>query len=195
MDVDSDVENEIDQLDSETEGDFPDDAASTTSSSKNSVALERIPGETLLPALRIENIIKAEGVTGNLALSKEGLFIVSIATEEFIKRLVQAGERHARMAQRNNIVTYQDMSATTEQYQEFMFLKETIPAPLSLSDAIKLKAQRAKELFEQDPALGARTTQFTSYSNSHYGHSTSKAKSKPRPTTNGKEKANGSVSS
>ncbi|KAJ7212125.1 hypothetical protein GGX14DRAFT_87083 [Mycena pura] len=39
-------------------------------------AVERIPGESLLPSLRLENIIKADGMMGSLALSKEGLFIL-----------------------------------------------------------------------------------------------------------------------
>jgi hypothetical protein len=69
--------------------------------------------------------IQRLGVTGNLALSKEGLFVLSIATvceiiisflfcclianqEEFIKRLIQAGHREAS-AHRRNQINYTDM--------------------------------------------------------------------------------------
>ncbi|KJA24045.1 hypothetical protein HYPSUDRAFT_99516, partial [Hypholoma sublateritium FD-334 SS-4] len=113
---------------------------------------ERIPGHTLLPAVRLENIIQADGVTGNMALSKEGLFVLSIATEEFIKRLIQAAHREAS-AHRRNQINYPDMSATVQQYQEFMILAETIPPPVTLSDAFILRQDKERELLEDNPAL------------------------------------------
>ncbi|KAJ7675838.1 hypothetical protein DFH06DRAFT_669636 [Mycena polygramma] len=145
--------------------------------------IERIPGESLLPSRGLENIIQADGVTGSLALSKEGLFILSVATEEFIKRLTQGGHRQAS-AERRVSVNYRDMAATTQQYQEFMFLRETIPTPVSLSDALKLRELKEKEMLDDDPALAAPTP----YS-STVGHapSTSKSKAKNR-ALNGKEK-------
>ncbi|KAJ7863127.1 hypothetical protein B0H14DRAFT_2257336, partial [Mycena olivaceomarginata] len=143
----------------------------------------RIPGESILPSLRIENIIQADGVMGTLALSKEGLFIMSVATEEFIKRLVQGGQRQASVEQRTS-VNYRDMARTTEQYQEFMFLKETIPTPVSLSEALQLRELHEKEMLEDDPALAAPTALSATV-----GHtpSTSKPKVK-KAAANGKDK-------
>ncbi|KAJ7366859.1 hypothetical protein DFH08DRAFT_835710 [Mycena albidolilacea] len=145
----------------------------------------RIPGESILPSLRIENIIQADGVMGTLALSKEGLFIMSVATEEFIKRLVQGGQRQASVEQRTS-VNYRDMARTTEQYQEFMFLKETIPTPVSLSEALQLRELHEKEMLEDDPALAAPTALSATV-----GHtpSTSKPKVK-KAAVNGKDKQN-----
>ncbi|KAK7048356.1 hypothetical protein R3P38DRAFT_2868857 [Favolaschia claudopus] len=148
-------------------------------------SIERIPGESLLPSLRLESIIKVppEGVTGKLALSKEGLFILSVATEEFIKRLGQGGHRQASVEQRN-VVNYRDLAATTRQYQEFMFLQETIPTPVSLAEAIQLREAHAKEMLEDDPALA---TAATLSSTAGTAASTSKAKTK-KSTANGKDK-------
>ncbi|KAJ7044112.1 hypothetical protein C8F04DRAFT_689621 [Mycena alexandri] len=146
--------------------------------------VSRIPGETLLPALRIETIIKADGVMGALALSKEGLFILSVATEEFIKRLTQGGQRQAGVEGRTS-VNYRDMAATTQQYQEFMFLQETIPSPVSLSEALRLRELKEKETLENDPALAAPTT----YS-STAGYTPSTSKPKPKKAPNGKDKQN-----
>lgn len=57
----SDVEEEFDELDSDSE---VDEQGASTSTRKNGVGPtggERIPGHSLLPALRLENIIQADG--------------------------------------------------------------------------------------------------------------------------------------
>lgn len=88
----SEAEDDVDQLDSDSAG----EESPSASNRPNHVAGTRIPGESLLPTIRLENIIQADGtpvqltflapecyicsgVTGNLALSKEGLFILSVA--------------------------------------------------------------------------------------------------------------------
>ncbi|TFK74879.1 hypothetical protein BDN72DRAFT_637296 [Pluteus cervinus] len=182
--IEPDSEEEVDQLDSE-EG-------STTGNSNGKPEIgggTRTPGETLLPAVRIENIIQADGVTGNLALSKEGLFVLSIATEEFIKRLTLAGLRQANAGRRNSIA-YKDMSASIHQYQELMFLKETIPITIPLSEALELRAAREQELQQDDPAM------ISVSGNPHpqppnFGATKSKGKHR---ATNGQERANGHAS-
>ncbi|KAJ7095877.1 hypothetical protein B0H15DRAFT_827439 [Mycena belliarum] len=147
--------------------------------------VERIPGESLLPSLRLESIIQAEGVMGSLALSKEGLFVLSVAAEEFIKRLAQGGHRQASVERRTS-VNYRDMAATTQQYQEFMFLQEYIPSPVPLSEALKLRELKEKQMIEDDPALTAPTS-YTST----IGYTSSASTSKPKPKNrviNGKDK-------
>ncbi|KAG6910676.1 hypothetical protein DXG01_008720 [Tephrocybe rancida] len=167
--MESDMEDEVDQLDSDS------DTADTDADAQNGAGGQRILGQTLLPPLRLENIMSADGVTGNLALSKEGLFILSVATEEFIKRMAQAGHLRAS-AERRTTVNYSDMSDTTQQYQEFMFLNgkyiltlnaeessyccviiETIPVPISLKDAVELRTAKEKELFDADPSAPLTT--------------------------------------
>lgn len=98
-DTDVEAELEVDQLDSDTDPDEPADSTKSRKTKNGSHRPgERIPGHTLLPAVKLENMIQAEGtsiptslfsltimnksigVTGNMALSKEGLFVLSIAT-------------------------------------------------------------------------------------------------------------------
>lgn len=89
MAVDSDPE--VDELASDAGG--VDDAVSVQEDTGPSI---RAAGSSLLPMLRIENIIQADGmspcsprldhclmtagVAGNLTMSKEALFVVSVAT-------------------------------------------------------------------------------------------------------------------
>ncbi|KAG5645471.1 hypothetical protein DXG03_006016 [Asterophora parasitica] len=182
MDSDVELEDEVDQLDSDSE------SPETDTDDQDGTGGVRIPGSSLLPPLRLENIINADGVTGNLALSKEGLFILSVATEEFIKRMAQAGQLRAS-AERRNLVNYSDMCATTQQYQEFMFLSDTIPAPISLADALSMREAKEKELFDDDPTLSTSSSQRPSTSASA-PPTHSKTKLKVRNLANG----HGSVS-
>jgi len=60
-DSDVEAELEVDQLDSDTD---PEEQAATTKAvSKNGATRpgERVPGHTLLPAVRLENMIQADG--------------------------------------------------------------------------------------------------------------------------------------
>ncbi|KAF7288565.1 CBFD-NFYB-HMF domain-containing protein [Mycena chlorophos] len=157
--------------------------------------LERIPGEPLLPSDRLENIIKAHGVLGSLALSKEGLFMLSVAAEEFIHRLVQGGHRQAN-AERRTTINYRDMASTTQQYQEFMFLRETIPLPVSAKEAMELREAKEREMIANDPALLDSTNQLAlngSAQATFVKFKSTKAKTNGKePKANGKEpKVNG----
>ncbi|KAF8636023.1 hypothetical protein AX15_000183 [Amanita polypyramis BW_CC] len=181
-DAASETDAEVDQLDSDSD---MDEVGSASSTDRNEGI--RPPGCSLLPSDRLENILQADGVTGNLALSKEALFILSVATEEYIKRMTRTGHIHAS-AQRRNTVEYVDMAASTQQYQEFMFLKDTIPSPISLTEAIQLRQAKEKEMLEDDPALAINPSlpvMFPSQNGS------SKGKGKGRSAANGHGKING----
>ncbi|KAG6903241.1 hypothetical protein C0995_000136 [Termitomyces sp. Mi166 len=107
--VESDIEDEVDQLISDSE------SPETEADPQNGADGHRMPGQTLLPAVRLENIMSAEG-------------------------------------------------AATQQYQEFMFLSETIPVPIPLSEAISLRAQKEKEAQEADPTAPSSSRLSTSIS-------------------------------
>ncbi|KAJ8593974.1 hypothetical protein M405DRAFT_711762, partial [Rhizopogon salebrosus TDB-379] len=113
---------------------------------------ERAPGTTLLPASRVESMLPLNNISGSIAMSKEAVFILSISTEEFIKRLAQAGQRQAS-AKRRGIVNYTDLACSTQQYQEFMFLQDTIPEPISIAEALERRATKEKEDLEANPAM------------------------------------------
>lgn len=59
MEVESELDDEIDQLDSESDA----DVSELDMSIKNGTGTggQRIPGHSLIPALRLENIVQAEG--------------------------------------------------------------------------------------------------------------------------------------
>ncbi|KAF8798793.1 hypothetical protein BYT27DRAFT_7150188 [Phlegmacium glaucopus] len=189
-DIEADLE--VDQLDSDSnDDDAVDPTKAGTSKNGTGRAGERVPGHTLLSAVRLDNMIQADGVTGNLALSKEGLFLLSVATEEFIKRLIQAGHREAS-AHRRNMINYNDMAATTQQYQEFMFLGDTIPACITLAEALILRQRKEREILEDNPAMAPSFRVPTPDAEPTMSDV-------PKPTkrsrgTNGKEKINGSAS-
>ncbi|KAI0250813.1 hypothetical protein BJV78DRAFT_1127512 [Lactifluus subvellereus] len=114
---------------------------------------ERAPGHTLLPATRLENILRADGESG--PMSKEAQFALSIATEEFIKRFARAGHQLAS-AERRNIVTYRDMAAVAAQNTSLGFLEDVVPLPIPLSVAFEQRTLKEKERIDEDPALSAR---------------------------------------
>jgi len=92
---------------------------------KPTVALVREPGKSLLPISRVQKIMKADKVCGYRALhplststsfqelpmvAKEATFLISLATEEFIKRFSEASQR---IAHREKRVTVQQRDLGT----------------------------------------------------------------------------------
>jgi len=193
---DFEEENEdIDQLDSDSEVDEDPEASSASVKKGSRKDGKRIPGQTLLAMNRLENIMQADGVTGNLSMSKEASYVLSIATEEFIKRMALTAH-HQMSAERRCTVVYADMSMTAQQYQEFMFLRDTIPHPMPLSEALERREMKEKQNLNTDPAISTTTSlpNFASISSSGPSHPfVSKPKVKSR-VANGKEKVNGSAS-
>ncbi|KZT12022.1 uncharacterized protein LAESUDRAFT_163378 [Laetiporus sulphureus 93-53] len=152
MDVDIDDEDEVDQLDSDLDGEDELDEEGRASSSKSRPRRtgERTPGHTLIPATRIENILHADGAGAHM--SKEALFMLSVAAEEFVKRLAQAGQ-HIAETQNHSVVSYRDVAYAAQARQDFQFIRDMIPPPIPLTYALQLKAAREKALAEEDPAI------------------------------------------
>ncbi|KZT73810.1 hypothetical protein DAEQUDRAFT_761774 [Daedalea quercina L-15889] len=149
-------DEEIDQLDSgldsEEEVDELEEAAPSASTSKARPKKtgERVPGHTLIPATRVANIV--QGSEAGAHLSKEALYMLSVATEEFIKRLSRAGKRMADKEARQ-LVYYRDVASAAQKHHEFDFAQDVIPAPMSLAEALDRRAAREKELEDADPAI------------------------------------------
>ncbi|OAX44308.1 hypothetical protein K503DRAFT_706615 [Rhizopogon vinicolor AM-OR11-026] len=177
--TDSENEAEVDELESDTD---PEDELATSASANHKKSGrrlgERAPGTTLLPAARVESMVQADT---SIAMSKEAVFILSIATEEFVKRLAQAGQRQAS-AKRRGIVNYTDLACSTQQYQEFMFLQDTMPEPISIVDALERRAMKEKEDLEANPAMSTtvrrQSPPFIAVSAPQLN---GKSKAKPRP--------------
>ncbi|KAI0926960.1 hypothetical protein AcW1_007661 [Taiwanofungus camphoratus] len=196
VDFETDVdEEEIDQLDSDLDGDdeipVGDVSGASSSKARPRRSGERVPGHTLIPATRIENIMHADGSGGHM--SKEALFMLSIATEDFIKRLAEAGLQEAGV-ERRYVVSYRDVASATQHNSEFSFLQDTVPFPVSLAEACRYKAAKEKELLEDDPAISAPVTEPNTLVSSGPSISHSlKSKSRIRQP-NGREKPNGIAS-
>ncbi|KAF8914948.1 hypothetical protein CPB85DRAFT_1251871 [Mucidula mucida] len=197
----SDIEAnaEVDQLDDDSEPDLGNDGGAVSGQGRG-----RALGQSLLPIVRLENIIQADGITGTLTMSKEALFIISVATfsatprlfhfqEEFIKRLAQGGLDQAK-SQERSAVQYEDMAATILQYQEFRFLEDYIPTPISLADALAEREVMEAKVFDEEPAaIPKPSNTVPSYAIMNNPSSTSKF----RVSTNGttpKTKSNGTRS-
>ncbi|KAJ7175423.1 histone-fold-containing protein [Mycena filopes] len=86
--------------------------------------VERLPGKTLLPISKVQHIIKADKDIAIVA--KEATFLISCATEEFIKRI---GEAAMALAEREKRTTlqYKDIATVVRKADEFLFLEEIIP--------------------------------------------------------------------
>jgi len=69
---------------------------------KEGIALrDREPGKSILPFARIQKIIKADKDLPMVA--RDATFLISLATEEFIKRLSQACQRLAEREKRTTV--------------------------------------------------------------------------------------------
>ncbi|KAL5519987.1 hypothetical protein ACEPAG_1647 [Sanghuangporus baumii] len=85
----------------------------------SSVAL-REEGRSLLPISRVQRIIKADKDLPVVA--KEAVFAISIAAEEFIKRVTAASQRQAERENRTT-VQKKDLATVAFRADEFFFLE------------------------------------------------------------------------
>ncbi|KAJ3998800.1 hypothetical protein F5050DRAFT_1741988 [Lentinula boryana] len=90
---------------------------------KETVPLVRDSGKSLLPFSRVQKIIKADREIPIIA--RDATFLISLAAEEFIKRLCQAGHKAAEK-ERRTTVQHKDIVAVIRRADEFMFLDEIV---------------------------------------------------------------------
>ncbi|KAF9013378.1 histone-fold-containing protein, partial [Cyathus striatus] len=88
------------------------------------VELTREPGKSLFPFSRVQKIIKADQDIPIVA--KEATYLISLATEEFIKRLCTAAQKVASREQRAT-VQHKDIATVVRKADEFLFLEDVIP--------------------------------------------------------------------
>ncbi|KAG1869971.1 hypothetical protein F4604DRAFT_1772892 [Suillus subluteus] len=84
---------------------------------------ERELGKSILPFSRVQKIIKADKELPIVA--RDATFLVSLATEEFIKRLSEACQKLAEREKRTT-VQQKDVASVVRRAEEFMFLEEII---------------------------------------------------------------------
>ncbi|KAG1823412.1 uncharacterized protein BJ212DRAFT_1261703 [Suillus subaureus] len=84
---------------------------------------QRDLGKSILPFSRVQKIIKADKELPIVA--RDATFLVSLATEEFIKRLSEACQKLAEREKRTT-VQQKDVASVVRRAEEFMFLEEII---------------------------------------------------------------------
>ncbi|KAK7056635.1 hypothetical protein VNI00_002352 [Paramarasmius palmivorus] len=135
----SQVENDEETIENEHEDD--DTQAVTGDNSKKRakqpVQVTREAGKSLLPFTRVQKIIKADKDIPIIA--KDATFLISIATEEFIKRFIQAGHQAAEREKRTT-VQVKDLATIVRKADEFLFLEEVLNAQPPAQEKRKPKA-------------------------------------------------------
>ncbi|KAG2154212.1 uncharacterized protein EDB93DRAFT_1081731 [Suillus bovinus] len=84
---------------------------------------ERELGKSILPFSRVQKIIKADKELPIVA--RDATFLISLATEEFIRRLSEACQKLAEREKRTT-VQQKDVASVVRRADEFMFLEEII---------------------------------------------------------------------
>ncbi|CUA72549.1 hypothetical protein RSOLAG22IIIB_04948 [Rhizoctonia solani] len=127
-------------------------------------------GESVLPMARVQKIMRADKELPNV--TKEAVHTISVATEEFIRRLSSAAFTQADREKRS-MIQYRDVALAVKRTPELHFLEEMIPTAISAPQAL---AQHKLKLAERNSAPTAVSTPTNG--------STAR---KPKPT-NGKNK-------
>ncbi|KAI6039682.1 histone-like transcription factor (CBF/NF-Y) and archaeal histone-domain-containing protein [Pisolithus marmoratus] len=109
---------------------------------------EREPGKSVLPLARVQKIIKADKDVPMVA--RDAAFLISMATEEFIKRLAQASQKVSEREKRST-VQQRDVASVTRRAEEFFFLDEIISGPQPATAKRKPKALQAEQ--PEEPTL------------------------------------------
>ncbi|ELU38974.1 ribosome biogenesis protein Ria1, putative [Rhizoctonia solani AG-1 IA] len=115
-------------------------------------------GESILPMARVQKIMKADKELPNV--TKEAVHTISVATEEFIRRLSSAAYSQASRDKRS-MIHYKDVALAVKRNPELHFLEEMIPTATPAPQALaqhKLKlAERNSAPTTSTPTNGAST--------------------------------------
>ncbi|KAL4064861.1 hypothetical protein V8B97DRAFT_1199324 [Scleroderma yunnanense] len=87
---------------------------------------EREAGKSILPFSRVQKIIKVDKDLPMVA--RDATVLISLATEEFIKRLAEASQKVAEREKRST-VQHKDVANVVRRAEEFLFLDEIISYP------------------------------------------------------------------
>ncbi|KAK0464327.1 histone-fold-containing protein [Desarmillaria tabescens] len=102
-------------------------------------AVVREAGKSLLPVSRVQKIIKADKDIPIIA--KEATFLISLATEEFIKRLSEAAHKSAERNSRQTM-QHKDLATIVRKADEFLFLEDIIPWTITDGPVVKRKPKQ-----------------------------------------------------
>ncbi|CAE7081339.1 unnamed protein product [Rhizoctonia solani] len=109
-------------------------------------------GESILPIARVQKIMRADKELPNV--TKEAVHTISVATEEFIRRLSSAAYHQATRDKRS-MIQYKDVALAVKRNPEMHFLEEMIPTSIPAPQAF---AQHKLKLAERTTAPTAAST-------------------------------------
>ncbi|KAJ4497029.1 hypothetical protein C8R41DRAFT_243799 [Lentinula lateritia] len=148
---------------------------------KETTHLVRDSGKSLLPFSRVQKIIKADKPSSSQdipIIARDATFLISLAAEEFIKRLCQAGQKAAEK-ERRTTVQHKDLATVVRRADEFMFLDEIIslnqpepqkrvPKALAANGTVLLTGSGPTLLdsFVKTPSMGPGSEQLQDAQNS-----------------------------
>ncbi|KAN0064615.1 DNA-directed DNA polymerase epsilon, subunit C [Thecaphora frezii] len=125
-----------------------------TASSSSSSSSSRPKGTSIFPIARVQRIIKADRDVD--ICSREATFLISMATELFVKKFTDEAYTNARLDKRK-VVGYKDLSKAVQQNDYLDFLKEVVPTPLTLSAALAERQAKQAQVAEMEAAILAGT--------------------------------------
>ncbi|EST08456.1 Transcription factor CBF/NF-Y/archaeal histone [Kalmanozyma brasiliensis GHG001] len=99
-------------------------------------------GTSIFPTARVARIIKADRDVD--ICSKEATFLISLATEIFVRKLTDEAYTNAKLDKRKNIF-YKDLSRAVQQTEYLEFLKDAIPTPMALTSALGARQEKLQQ--------------------------------------------------
>ncbi|TFY76292.1 hypothetical protein EWM64_g7721 [Hericium alpestre] len=108
----------------------------------------RKKGSSLIPRARVLKVLEADEELPIVA--KDVIFLISVATEEFIMRLAEASQRIAA-GEKRATVQQKDIALVVRKTDEFLFLEEIIDMP-DPSEAPPKQKKKKKSDEDQDHA-------------------------------------------
>ncbi|KAI9016698.1 histone-fold-containing protein [Hyaloraphidium curvatum] len=87
------------------------------------------------PLSRVRKIMKEDKDVQKL--SQDGVVAVAFSTEIFLGYLLERAYEYAQKDKRKTVM-YKDIAAAVRDIEQLEFLRDVIPAPLPLKDAMKL---------------------------------------------------------
>ncbi|PLW18611.1 hypothetical protein PCANC_02967 [Puccinia coronata f. sp. avenae] len=95
---------------------------------------QKVIGTTILPVTRVTRAAKQD--KDIKIVSKEAVFLISIATEFFVKKLTDSAFERAKR-ERRVFVKYNDVASAVKRNPEYNWLEEVIPTSLPLGTLLR----------------------------------------------------------
>ncbi|POW18277.1 hypothetical protein PSHT_05977 [Puccinia striiformis] len=95
---------------------------------------KKVVGTTILPVTRVTRAAKQD--KDIKIVSKEAVFLISIATEYFVKKLTDSAFERAKR-ERRVFVKYNDVASAVKRNPEYDWLEEVIPATIPLGTILQ----------------------------------------------------------